>query len=133
MKRLMILALPVAAIVALLLFRPKHDTRVANPVDAGPAVTVAIFRPTAGTRGSSLVLPGRLKAQREISLSSPLASRLTGLPLREGEAFRAGEPLALFDSPEARQNMESARAAVQAALADLGQARTQSDRIDSLA
>jgi RND family efflux transporter MFP subunit len=135
MKRVVFVAIPLLAVViTLLLLVPHHGRpREEGPAAQGPAVTVATFHPVAGATASSLVLPGRVKAEREISLASRLASRLTGLPRREGESFRAGEPLALFESPEARQALESARLAVQAALADLDQARTQAARIDSLA
>ncbi|TPW09130.1 MAG: secretion protein HlyD family protein [bacterium] len=132
MKRWMFLAF-VVVVAALFLFRKKDVAHEDHAAGAGPAVMVSTFHPAWGTSGASLVLPGRVKAEREISLSSPLASRLTALPHREGESFRAGDPLALFDSPETRQSVASARAKVTASLADLGQARTQAARIDSLA
>ncbi len=135
MKRLLIIV-PLVAVAACFLFWPKtptHEGEGKGAISAEkPAVTVSTFHPGSPLSGPGQVLPGRMKAAQEISVTSLLAARLTALPHREGESFRAGDALAVFDSPETRQGLESAHASARAAQADLDQARSQAARIDSL-
>ncbi|HVP37607.1 MAG TPA: efflux RND transporter periplasmic adaptor subunit [Candidatus Saccharimonadales bacterium] len=99
--------------------------------DAAPAV-VATFRAGGGAAAGELVLPGRVKAAQEVTVSASLAARLTELPLREGQSFRQGEVLARFGAEETRRALEAARSGLAAAALRRDQARLQEARLDSL-
>jgi RND family efflux transporter MFP subunit len=94
-------------------------------------VTVTVMR--AGlSAGDALVLPARVTARDEVTLTARLAARLTDLPLREGDRFRKGQALARFDAPETRAALEGARAGLAAATLARDLARKQEARMDSL-
>lgn len=105
---------------------PKHATP-----DAGPAVNVSVIR-AAAFEGGALVLPARVTAREEVTLTARLAAQLTALPLREGDRFRRGQTLAAFDAPETRAALEGARAGLAAATVARDLARRQESRMDSL-
>lgn len=98
---------------------------------AGPAVSVRVLHPAAGA-GDAIVLPARVTAREEVTLTARLAARLTALPLREGDHFRAGQLLAAFDAPETRAALDGARAGLAAATLARDLARKQEARMDSL-
>jgi RND family efflux transporter MFP subunit len=106
--------------------------RTAPPTaDGGPAVAVTVLRAaTAG--GSTLVLPARINARDEVTLTARLAATLTALPVREGDHFRRGQALATFDATETRAALEGARAGLAAATLGRDLARRQESRMDSL-
>ena len=103
---------------------------VASPGAAAPVV-VRVMRP-AGRAGEGLVLPARVSAQEEVTVTSRLAARLTSLPLREGDRFVRGGVLARFDAPESRAALAAADAVVGAASVRRDLARRQESRMDSL-
>jgi len=98
---------------------------------AAPAVTVTVMRAQLSS-GEALVLPARVTARDEVTLTSRLAARLTALPLREGDRFRKGQTLARFDAPETRAALEGTRAGLVAATLARDLARKQESRMDSL-
>lgn len=99
---------------------------------SGSAPPIAVRTERATAAGPpSLVLPGRIKAMEEITVTARVAGRVTTLP-REGEPFGAGQVLATFNAPETRQSLESARAGLTAATIRLEQAHLQEKRLDSL-
>ncbi len=108
-----------------------HSGRESAAPATGPAVTVTVMRASAGA-GETLVLPARVTAREEITLTARLAARLTALPLREGDHFRSGQTLATFDAPETRAALEGARAGLAAATVARDLARRQEQRMDSL-
>ena len=78
------------------------------------------------------ILAARVRAAEEVTLSATVRARLTVLPFREGAAFRAGQTLARFESPEARLELSAARATRLAAEARRTETRRQEGRVDSL-
>jgi RND family efflux transporter MFP subunit len=82
--------------------------------------------------GDALVLPARVTARDEVTLTARLAARLTELPVREGARFRKGDALARFDAPETRAALDGARAGLAAATLARDLARRQESRMDSL-
>ncbi len=98
---------------------------------AGPAVSVSVLHPATGA-GDALVLPARVTAREEVTLTARLAARLTSLPLREGDRFKEGQVLAAFEAPETRAQLEGARAGLTAATVARDLARRQEARMDSL-
>jgi membrane fusion protein, multidrug efflux system len=59
----------------------------------------------------------QLTARNAVTISSELAARIAALSLREGEAFRAGQPLVGFDCSLYQSHLRKAEASVEAAAA----------------
>lgn len=128
LRPLTLLSLPVFA--ALAAGCGGHATpRAAAP--SGPAVPVQVARAGAVSDGA-LVLPARVGAREEITLTARIAAQLSSLPRREGERFGRGQVLATFDAPETRATLEGARAGLAAATVARDMARRQESRMDSL-
>lgn len=107
----------------------RHATTAGEGSAAPVAVrTVRAFPAETGV----LVLPARVAAREEVVVTARIAGRLTAISFREGDHFRQGQPLALFDAPEAREALRSARASLAAATVRSDQARLQETRMDSL-
>jgi RND family efflux transporter MFP subunit len=99
--------------------------------DTRPAVDVRVFR-AGGLAGDALVLPARVTAREEVTVTARVPARLTALPLREGDRFAKGRTLAAFDAPETRAATAGAEAALASATLQRDLARRQESRIDSL-
>lgn len=99
--------------------------------DSRPPLTVRVLH-AGGGAGAPLVLPARVTAREEVTITARLAARLTALPLREGDAFRRGATLATFDAPETRAALAGAEAGLAAATLQRDLARRQEARIESL-
>ncbi len=100
-------------------------------VDSRAALDVHVLRAGAAA-GDALVLPARVTAREEVTVTARMPARLTALPLREGDHFRKGQTLAAFDAPETRAALEGARAGLAAATLQRDLARRQESRMDSL-
>ena len=59
----------------------------------------------------------QLSSRNAVTLSSELAARISSLPLREGDAFRAGQALVSFDCSLVQAQLRKAEAGVEAAQA----------------
>jgi RND family efflux transporter MFP subunit len=105
-----------------------HDAEVAQ---LSP-VTVATLRVGAAAGGPELVLPARVKAREEVTLTARFPGRVTALPVAEGAGFRAGTVLALFAAPEARGAVQAAAAGLAAAKLRVETARLQESRMEEL-
>lgn len=109
----------------------SHEARPASSAVA-ETVSVRTTLPGADETWASLVVPGRVKAREEVTLTARIEARLTELPRREGDTFRAGEVLARFDAPETRDALRSARQALHAAEARRNQAAADEARAQAL-
>lgn len=78
---------------------------------AAPAVAVQVA-PVDLDRGS--VARGVVRAVGEATISSRLSARITELPLREGQSFKAGDLLAAFECDKPQAEARAAAATVQA-------------------
>jgi len=107
------------------------DHRTSHSEVDGTPLTITIVRPQLSS-AAALVLPARVTAGEEVVVTARQAGRLTSLPHREGDRFRAGAPLATFDAPEAREALRAARATVEATTLRAEQARRQEARMESL-
>jgi membrane fusion protein, multidrug efflux system len=96
-----------------------------------PPVRVGVHR-IGASASSGLTLPGRIAAREEVTVAATIAARLTDFPRREGATFRAGEILARFEAPEAREALEAARASLESATLRRDLARIQEARVESL-
>ena len=104
----------------------------ADAEDSRTAVPVRVEVVAADDAGGALVLPARLKAREEATLTARLAGRVTALPAREGARVQAGAVLAVFDAPEARQALGAARSEFDAAALAAQIARRQQARMETL-
>ena len=99
--------------------------------DSRPALDVHVFHAGA-MAGDALVLPARVTAREEVTVTARMPARLTALPLREGDRFRKGQTLAAFDAPETHAALAGAQAGLAAATLQRDLARRQESRMDSL-
>ncbi|MGE5176891.1 MAG: efflux RND transporter periplasmic adaptor subunit [Hyphomicrobiales bacterium] len=99
--------------------------------DASP-VAVRVVNAGAAREAGTLVLPARIEASEEVTLTARVPGRVTRFPVAEGATFHAGDPLALFDAPEARAALDAAEAGWAAAKSRSDLARRQEARMDSL-
>ena len=120
-----------AVAAALLAFSGHRAERTPAESAAGP-VEIAVGTFEAGTPGTDVVLPARVKAAAEVTLAARLSARLTGLPAREGQRVRRGDPVAVFAAPETRRALAAARADLAAAELSQAVATRQEARMDSL-
>lgn len=96
------------------------------------AVAVGTMRVTASGPAEALVIPARIAAREEITVTASLSARLSALAIPEGGRFREGQTLAFFDAPETRQGLAAARANLRAAQLRRDLAVKQEARMDSL-
>lgn len=94
-------------------------------------VTVATFDPGV-PGGDIIVVPARVKASEEVTVTARLQARLTALRAREGARVRHGDPIAVFDAPETRRALAAARAEVASAELASVVATRQEARLESL-
>ena len=97
-----------------------------------PAPHVSIYRVGATSGTNALLLPARVTAREEVTVTATIAARLTALPYAEGQRFPEGAAIAVFDAPETRDAIQGTRTALDAALLHLDQAKKQETRLDSL-
>jgi membrane fusion protein, multidrug efflux system len=88
---------------------------------AGWVLACAACSVAAQASNLALDKEGRIRTQlgsrNAVTLSSEIAARIAGLPLREGDAFRAGQPLVSFDCSLHQSQLRKAEAATEAAQA----------------
>jgi HlyD family secretion protein len=82
------------------------------PVDTQPAARKAVFR-------SSVTASGQIVAQRYADIGSSVMGRLVELPVKEGDAVKAGQIVARIDAVQAAASSAAASARVKGAEADL--------------
>lgn len=98
----------------------------------GAPLAVTIVKVGVAGGGSALTLPARVEASEEVTLTARVAGTVTRFPVREGGSFRAGDPLAMFDAPEARAALAAAEAGHAAAQSRRALAARQEARMESL-
>lgn len=117
-----------AAVLAVAGCGARHTAKPAADTTPITVTTVPVLVGSA----AALVLPARVTAGEEVVVGARGAGRVTALPYREGDRFRAGAILVAFDAPEAREALGAARAALEAATMRGAQARLQESRMESL-
>ena len=89
---------------------------------AGPSITTHVVK--RGDLRQTVVATGRVESPRRVEIGSAVTGTVTEVPVREGEAVRAGQLLVRLDDAEALAALEQARSAVVQAEARLAQLRT---------
>lgn len=132
-----VLGLVVVAAVAVMLFsglRARWDARAELDRDAREAnvPTVAVIKPKAGAEATELLLPGAVQALREAPVYARTAGYLKSWNVEIGSRVKAGQVLAVIDTPEVDQQLQQARADLAAAEAAWRLAQTTAARYNAL-
>jgi membrane fusion protein (multidrug efflux system) len=132
--RLLVLILAIAAAIYFLGVRPRQRAAAAAAqlaqLTERPAVRVALAR--RGTAVRELILPGTLQAFDDTAIHARASGYLGKWLVDIGDSVRAGQPLAVIDSPETDQQLNQARANLAQAKANLELARITAERWRSL-
>lgn len=134
LKRIGIVAVIVALLVVAWGIWSRHHSehQLASWTADQDVQTVAVVRPQGSASGGSLVLPGNLQAFN----SAPLYARTNGYVSKWfvdiGSRVKAGEVLAVIDTPDVDQQLAAARADLQTAKANEALAKTTSERWTTL-
>ncbi|MBB4959728.1 efflux RND transporter periplasmic adaptor subunit [Micromonospora polyrhachis] len=73
---------------------------------------VTLTGATRGTIAETVDIPGNVTARASATLTAPADGTLTALRVRAGDTVRAGQVLAIIDSPVARKRLDQARQAL---------------------
>lgn len=90
-----------------------------NQVDAPTARPVLVEPPQAYAGDSGEVFPGTVHAREEAQLAFRVAGKMRTRQVDVGETVKKGQVLATLDPSDSRLNLEAARAALNAAQADV--------------
>jgi RND family efflux transporter MFP subunit len=93
---------------------------------------VAVVTPTANTGGDGLVLPGNIQAYNSAAINARTTGYVRKWLADIGDRVQAGQTLAILDAPELDQQLASAKADYQTALANRNLASTTSRRWQSM-
>jgi len=130
LKRIGIAAVIVALLVVAwgIFSRHRSDSQLKHWTQDQATPTVSVIAPTAMDSGNSLALPGNVQAYN----SAPLYARTNGYVSKWfvdiGSPVKAGEVMAVIDTPEVDQQLAAARADLQTARANEALASTTSAR-----
>jgi len=129
---LMIPAVLFAGGLVTVAIRARNAKVLAAETQASAAVPVAVFHAAPGNANQDLVLPAMLQAFDE----SPVYARVNGYVAKWftdiGQHVRAGQLLAVIDSPQVDQQLVQARASLNQARATLSLADTTTKRYQDL-
>ena len=118
-------AVAVAVLSALTLLAGCRRAEEAAPPEIRPVRTITIEQRISGDTAS---LTGTVQAQTEVNLSFRIDGRMIERPVNVGDAVRAGQLVARLDAQNEEASVQSARAQLAAAQAQLVEARNNYDR-----
>jgi len=122
------------AIVAYGVFtRASESARLRDWTEAQAVPVVAVEAPKHVTNAAGLELPGRLEAYTRASIYARVNGYVKSWRRDIGAHVRAGEELAIIDTPDIDQQLERARADLVVANANAELARTTATRWQALA
>jgi len=130
LKKVGIVAVIVAVLVVAwgIFSRHRSDGELKNWTQDQAAATVSVIAPKPMDAGNSLALPGNVQAYN----SAPLYARTNGYVSKWfvdiGSPVKAGEVMAVIDTPDVDQQLAAARADLQTAKANEALASTTSTR-----
>jgi RND family efflux transporter MFP subunit len=129
-----IIALVVSALIVGegLISRAESQNRLREWTDAQAIQTVAVAPPTSGSAASTLTLPGRLQAYINAPIYARVSGYLKSWKLDIGAPVKAGQLLALIDTPDLDQQLLQARADLASAQANEALAATTAKRWRSM-
>jgi len=130
---LVVIAIIIAAAVVWRLVGRSEDAHHLNEVtqqDAVPSVNVTL--PTTAGTSSEIALPGNTQAYNDTPIYARTSGYLKKWFVDIGQHVTKGELMATIETPELDEQLQVAKANLQAAQADLNLANTTSDRYQNL-
>ena len=91
------------------------------------AARVPVEKPTRATSNGKVVLPGTVQAVQDAVVYARTSGYVQKYTVDIGDKVKAGQVLAILDTPDIDQEMRAAQAATVQARANIEQARTQRD------
>ncbi len=123
-----VLAAVLAAAVYLLGVRPRLQAGSDLAARQAQVPTVAVSVARRAKASSDLWLPGSLRAYVDASIHARTSGYLAKCLVDIGDRVKAGQALAIIDSPEVDQQLNQARAVLEQARANLELARVTAER-----
>ncbi|QCP52959.1 efflux RND transporter periplasmic adaptor subunit [Trinickia violacea] len=112
--------------------RVKDAHQLKNWTEAQAVPTVSWIAPARPASGGLLDLPGRLEAFTDAPIYARVSGYLKSWRVDIGDRVKAGEELAVIDTPELDQQLNQAKADLASAQADASLAKTTADRWQAL-
>jgi RND family efflux transporter MFP subunit len=127
-----------AAVVALVIVgvgittRMRATDQLTTTAQEAAIPVVSVVSPAANQNGGGLVLPGNIQAYNSAAINARTTGYVRKWLADIGDRVKAGQTLAILDAPELDQQLASARADYQTALANRNLASTTSRRWQSM-
>ncbi|WP_207005051.1 efflux RND transporter periplasmic adaptor subunit [Trinickia mobilis] len=112
--------------------RVTDARRLKNWTEAEAIPTVTVIAPAQPASGGMLDLPGRLEAFTSAPIYARVSGYLKSWRVDIGDRVKAGEELAIIDTPELDQQLNQAKADLASAQADASLAKTSAERWQAL-
>ena len=125
-----VLAIIIVAGGIALRLKDEHQLKDWTETQAIPSVNVVV--PAKEAPGGLLALPGRLEAFESAPIYARVSGYLKSWRVDIGTQVKAGEELAVIDTPELDQQLNQARADLASAKANAALAKTTADRWQGL-
>ncbi len=120
-------------VAAGLTLRAADARKLKTWTDAQAVPTVNLVQPMSNTNGESLQLPGRLEAFTQAPIFAQVSGYLKSWSVDIGAPVKAGQELAVIETPELDQQILQARADLQSAQANAALAEITAKRWQALA
>ncbi|MGA7781679.1 MAG: efflux RND transporter periplasmic adaptor subunit [Paraburkholderia sp.] len=125
-----VLAIIIVVVGITLRVKDAHQLKDWTETQAVPSVNVVV--PAKEAPGGALDLPGRLEAFESAPIYARVDGYLKSWRVDIGSQVKAGEELAVIDTPELDQQLNQAKADLASAKADASLAKTTADRWQGL-
>ncbi|HEY1609442.1 MAG TPA: efflux RND transporter periplasmic adaptor subunit [Paraburkholderia sp.] len=126
------IAIVVTVVVAGVTLRAVDARNLKSWTNAQAVPTVAVIHPTSEARGPTLDLPSRLEAYSRAPIFARVSGYLKSWDVDIGAPVKAGQLLAVIESPELDQQLLQARADLASAQANAALAGTTAKRWQAL-
>jgi membrane fusion protein, multidrug efflux system len=103
-----------------------------GPLNAQEPASVRVVSPLPATEARNYDLPGRTEPVEQARIFSRATGTVSERPVDIGDLVKTGDTLAVIDIPEIEQELESAKASVDQALARVEIARSNAARSEDL-
>jgi RND family efflux transporter MFP subunit len=124
--------LAIIIVVAGITLRVKHDRQLKDWTETQAIPSVNVVVPVREAPGALLALPGRLEAFESAPIYARVSGYLKSWRVDIGAPVKAGEELAVIDTPELDQQLNQAKADLASAKANAALAKTTADRWQAL-
>jgi len=126
------LALAIVIVAGGMTVRAADEHKVEAWTESQAIPTVSVIVPKAGTSGNTLDLPGRLEAFTSAPIYARVDGYLKSWHVDIGDRVKAGDELAVINTPELDQQSNQAKADLASAQAEAALAKTTAERWQAL-